>query len=106
MNGIFTVKLLTDYRTKAQLLELIQNIDSMINFLNQQAIKMIGNTGVAEYELDTGQTRIRKKFNTTSSVIAAIKEYESLRQFYVNRLNRTTGRYTLMGAENFQNKKC
>jgi hypothetical protein len=105
MNGIFTVKIDANYRTNEQLKALIAGIDSMINFLNQQALANVGNVGMAEYELDTGQTKIRKKFNSVSSVIAAIKEYEALRQMYINKLNRTTGRYQLMGAENF-NKRC
>jgi len=106
MRNIFTVKINPDYRSDRELRDLINNIDLLINSLNTEAIKNIGNTGVAEYELDTGQTRIKKKFTTTSSIIAAVKEYETLRQFYVNKLNKTTGRYTLMGSENFKNKKC
>ena len=57
---------------------------------------------IAEYELDTGQTRVRKKYNSPAMVSNEIEKYERIRQFYVNKLNKSTGSYRLMDERNFK----
>lgn len=78
----------------------IEKIDAIIDSLLTVAMSTVGEGNIAEYELDTGQTRNRVKYNSQSSVMAAIQNYENLRQRYVNQL--TPRMVRLMDQKNFK----
>ena len=65
----------------------IDAIDLIIAALLTLASGAAGKDDVAEYSLDDGQTKIRTSFRGMSSILKAIKDYEQLRQQYLNRLN-------------------
>lgn len=88
----FYIESATTLKTK------IVRLDAIITALENQAVLAAGNSDISEYSLDDGQTKIRTVYNTVSSIAKAIKDYEMIKQIYVNRLN---GRSFRMGpAEN------
>jgi hypothetical protein len=80
--------------------ERIIAIDEIIDALLTTALTTVNQGNIAEYELDTGQTRNRVKYNTSESVMSAINMYENLRQRYVNKLSPRIVR--LMDQKNFR----
>lgn len=80
--------------------ERIVAIDEIIDALLNVALTTVNQGNIAEYELDTGQTRNRVKYNTSESVMAAIDMYENLRQRYVNKI--TPRMVRLMDQKNFR----
>lgn len=105
MNKVLVCKLPVNYRSRESLLAKVQEIDAIIDELMNQALKSVQQGNIAEYELDTGQTRVRRKYETIGSVRRAIEDYESLRQMYVNKLNRSTGSFRLMDESNFKRRR-
>lgn len=77
----------------------VVKIDAIISSLMDTALKSVMNGDTVEYTLDTGQTKINKVFSTTESVTRAIKDYEAIRQMYVNKLNSRVVR--LVDSKNF-----
>lgn len=101
--GVKFFKINTDCRTQSDYKRLISQIDAYINSLIAAKINSTSvNSGVSEYELDTGQTKVRKRFLSPKEFTAEITEWENLRQFYLNRMNGTSGRYRLMNERNFK----
>lgn len=100
--GVLYCKLPVNLRSDDSIRAKINEIDALIDELFNTAMRAVSGGDVAEYELDTGQTKVKKKFTTAQSVMIAISEYEKLRQMYVNKLNRTTGVFTLRDATNFR----
>ncbi len=86
--------------TSGKIEERIVKIDEIIDSLYNVALATVNQGNIAEYELDTGQTRNRVKYNTQASVMAAIKLYEDMRQRYVNRLQPRMVK--LMDHKNFK----
>lgn len=101
---ILICKLPVNYRSDSSLRAKIAEIDTLIDELFTSALKSVQNGNIAEYELDTGQTKTRIKYSTVSSITQAIESYENLRQLYINKLNRTTGSIVLVGANNFRRR--
>jgi hypothetical protein len=65
----------------------IEAIDAIIDALMVAAAAAAGTEGVKEYWLNDGQIQIKKIYSGTSSIFAAIKDFEKLRQMYINRRN-------------------
>lgn len=103
--NILICKLPVNYRSDASLIAKIAEIDALIDELLNSAMKSVQTGNLAEYELDTGQTKTRIKYSTVSSVTQSIEDYERIRQMYVNKLNRSTGSYRLMGENNFKKRR-
>lgn len=80
--------------------ERIIAIDEIIDALLTTALTTVNQGNIAEYELDTGQTRNRVKYNSSESVMSAINMYENLRQRYVNKI--TPRMVRLMDQKNFR----
>lgn len=95
-----------DFRSISDLRALIAQLDEVINELHTNALSTVAGGNIAEYELDTGQTKTRIKYNTVASVISSIEAYENLRQMYINMIeNKTFGRVTqLVDQSNFRTR--
>lgn len=100
--GVIYCKIQVDTRSAASLQAKIAEIDALINELFTTAMRAVTNGEVAEYELDTGQTKVKKKFTTAGSVAKMIADYENLRTLYENKLNKTTGVFSLRDKTNFR----
>lgn len=102
MTNILVYKIDGSDRSDANLRARIAEIDAIVNELFTTAMRSVMKGEIAEYELDTGQTRVRKKYNSPAMVRSEIKEWEATRQMYVNILNKSTGSYRLMDERNFK----
>jgi len=98
-NNILKYKIDTDQQTREQICAKIAQIDVIISSLYDTALKSVANGDVAEYEIDTGQTKQKVKYSSTSSVLNSIKGYESLREMLQAKLAPRVVR--LMGGQNF-----
>ena len=105
LKGILVFKVPVNRRSNASVQAKIDEIDLIIDELFTTAMRSVSSGEIAEYELDTGQTRVKKKYNSPSFVRAEIENYEALRQMYVNMLNRSVGSYRLMDERNFKRRK-
>lgn len=98
----FNVKI--DRRSPQSIRALIAQIDTYINELMTNQMEAILTGNVAEYDLDTGQTRTRVKYQSEQAIFDKVASLEKLRQFYINMLeNMTFGRMTqLVDEKNFR----
>lgn len=97
-------KLNFDTRSVSDLRAIIAQLDAIISELLTTALTSVTQGNMAEYELDTGQTRTRIKYTSVSSVTKSIEAYEALRQVYINKIEQMTGgRVTrLVDGKNFR----
>lgn len=65
----------------------VSNTEAIIAALQTTALKSAGNQDIDEYTLDDGQTKIRTSFRNIGQIIQAIKDFEQLKQMYLNTLN-------------------
>jgi len=103
--NIIIYKLDVNLRSNASVIAKIAEIDALTAELMTTAMKSVLSGNFAEYELDTGQTRTRIEYTSVASVTKSIKDFEDLRQMYVNILNKTTGVTRLMGENNFKYRR-
>jgi len=99
MDGILIFKVNTGSRTRQQICDRIAEVDAIIDVLYTTAITSVTNGSVMEYDVDTGQNTQRVKYSTMAQVTNAIKDYEKIRQMYVNKLSPNVTRLT--DAKNF-----
>ena len=106
MNQPIYIKLNVDSatgRTRSSVLARIAQIDVMITSLMTTAMTAVTTGNIAEYEIDTGQTKNQVKYTSVSSVSNAIREYEKIRTMYSNMLVPKVTR--LVDSKNFRPKR-
>jgi len=85
------------------ILATIAQLDLIIQQLLTTALTSVQQGNIAEYDLDTGQTRTRIKYTSPGSVLTAISDYRKLRQELVNQAQGTgVGVTRLMDEKNFR----
>lgn len=99
MQDVIFLKLFTGQETKEQICTKIAQIDVFLESLYTTATTSISNGSVAEYELDTGQSKQKVKYTTMESVLKTIEGYEKLRQMLANKLISRT--FRVMDSQNF-----
>lgn len=77
----------------------IANIDKVIEALEIMSIDAAATGNYAEYSLDNGQSRIKTVYRSLVQIGLAIREFEAIRQRYINRLNGRNVR--LVDGKNF-----
>lgn len=90
--------------TAATLQERIANIETIIDGLLTAAEQSVGKEYIEEYSLNDGQTQIRTRYRGTEAITQSIKQWEAIKQIYVNRLNGRVKR--LMDSQNFTGRSC
>lgn len=80
--------------------EKIAKLDLVINALLDVALKAAETDNIQEYSLDSGQTKIKTNYNGADEVYNAIKNYEKMRTYYVNKLNGRS--FILRDKNNFR----
>lgn len=98
--GIVYFKIPTGNQTRAQILAKISVIDQIIDELLTTALTQVTDGGVAEYEIDTGQTKQSVKYRSTSEIDGAIMRYEKIRQYLQNKL--IDRKFRLTDSKNIQ----
>lgn len=95
-----------DRRSPAQIQALIAQLDTIIDELFTKALASVGTGNIAEYELDTGQTKTKIRYTSTKSVTESIQSFEALRETYLSILeNKCFGRVTqLVDQRNFRTR--
>lgn len=81
----------------------IVRIDAMIVALEDTVLKAVGTGNVEDYSLDDGQVRIKTTYRNTEEVIKSITDLETIRQMYVNRLNKR--HFRLVDGKNFTGRR-
>lgn len=79
-------KLDCNFNTASTVRAKITKIDTIINELLTVALVRVKSGNVADYEIDTGQTRNYVTYTKMDEVISAIKDYEDLKVYYQNKL--------------------
>lgn len=93
-------KICTTSRTRDEILVLIENIKAIINELQTTALRAVMQGDIAEYEIDTGQTKNVVKYTNQKTILESIEGYEKLLQMYQNKL--VSRRVRLVDAKNFR----
>lgn len=65
----------------------IAKLEAIIDSLLLAAADSANNSDVTEYWLDDGQTKIKEVFRGPSAILASIKVYEQLLNYYINKKN-------------------
>lgn len=90
-----------DTRKPSDIVRVIGQIDAILDELFNTAMKTVMQGAVAEYELDTGQTKTRVRYTTVKSITDAIDAYEKLRSLYVSKLDAlSNGRSVQLVSQN------
>ena len=80
--------------------EKITKVQAVINALMDTALKSASSDHLKEYTLNDGQTQIKASYKGTDAIFASIRNFERLKQMYVNQL---TGRMVrLVDGKNFR----
>ena len=87
-------------QTAAEICAQIGMIDAIIAELFTTALTSVQTGNVAEYEIDTGQSKQRVKYTSVGSVHRAIRGYSELRAYFANKL--TPRNVRLMDSKNFK----
>jgi hypothetical protein len=87
----------TNLRTK------LARIDALIDVMYTTATKAATSGNITEYSLDDGQTKIRTVYTSASQVFNDIKNLETLRELYLNKLNGRVVR--LVDRKNFRGRQ-
>lgn len=99
---ILVFKIDSAQQTPAQVRAKIAQIDAIIESLYTTALTSVQQGSIAEYELDTGQTRQKVKYTTMESVTKSIENYEKIRQMLQNKLTSRT--FRLVDSQNFRRR--
>ena len=65
----------------------ITAIDTIITGLMTAAASGASKSNISEYQIDDGQSKIRTAYRSLNDVFEGIKNFEKLRQMYLNQLN-------------------
>jgi len=65
----------------------IEKMDAIIAALEDAALDSASKSGIDQYSLDDGQSKIMTKYRSLEDINASITAFEMQRQRYVNRLN-------------------
>ena len=79
----------------------VQAIEAIISALMTQALKAAAKGPVSQYSLNDGQTIINCSYRNASDVAKSIKEFETIKQMYLNQINGRMIR--LVDGKNFIN---
>lgn len=86
--------------SKKTLKEKIAALDAIIDTLLTTCLKAASTGNVTEYNLDTGQTKIKTIYRSATDVSNAIIAFEAVRNYYINQLNGGR-RLKLVDSKNF-----
>lgn len=90
------------YLDEAQdLKDKIARIEKIIDGLLKAAESAAANQDISSYSLDDGQTSISASYRSAEDALAAVQQWEKLKDFYKNRLNGTDV-FQLKPASNFR----
>jgi hypothetical protein len=78
----------------------IAALDAIIDALITTCLKSAATGNVTEYNLDTGQTKIKTMYRSPKEVSDAITAFETVKNYYVNQLNGGR-RLKLVDSKNF-----
>jgi hypothetical protein len=86
-------------QSQQTLCDKITAIDNIIAALEVEALNMAGKASIQEYSINDGQTIIKTIYRGAVGIASAIKDFETIRERYVQRLN---GRHVrLVDSKNF-----
>ena len=80
-------------QSKSSIARRITAIETLIDQMYAEMGDAIGNAGVAEYQLDDGQMKIRTNYRSVDQITKGIHALETQLQMYLNRYN---GRATIL----------
>lgn len=79
----------------------IARIEAIQSALLTSALTAAANGHVSEYQLDTGQTKIKANYRNAAEIHASYDAFERIRQTLINRINGRKVR--LVDSKNFRN---
>jgi hypothetical protein len=103
MSVVFVKRVDLCFDDATTLQQRIAKIDTLIDSLLDVALTCITQGNIAEYEIDTGQTRNRVKYNSQAQIMASIDAYDKIRHKYINKL--TPRKVRLVDSQNFRRRQ-
>lgn len=73
--------------TRSMIISRISQIDAMISSLLTVGLTAVTTGNIAEYEIDTGQTRQQVKYTSVDSITKAVADMQKLRNIFANMLS-------------------
>ena len=74
-------------QSATSLLDKANKIELIIEGLLDQQVAAVGNALTEEYQIDSGQTKIKTIYKSADSIAKAIEAYEKIKQQCLNQLN-------------------
>ena len=88
--------------TATSLKDKVKKIDEVIAALLVTATKSAANAHITSYSIDNGQTKINAEYAGTEAVFASIKAFETLREYYKQKINGRV--FRLVDGKNFRRR--
>lgn len=85
--GLVVYSLSEYIRSRSTQLEKIKAIESLIDLMLDKMVDAIDDSGVAEYQLDDGQMKIRTQYRSVDEIMKGIQALEVQLNIYKNRYN-------------------
>ncbi len=103
--GVLYFSLNANFQTCTSIQDRIDKIDAIIDeLLNNIALKSVSTANMVEYRIDTGQTVQQVTYSSSTQVTDTIRAYETMRQFYVNKL--LGNKWKVIGDKNLKRRGC
>lgn len=96
----FKNEVVADFRKASDIKARIVQIENLITHMFTVALKSIDSSNIAEYSIDTGQTKNSVEYRDPEIVLKQIKVLEFLKQYYINKL--LPRRMRLVDQSNFR----
>lgn len=81
----------------------VAKIDIVITALLATAAKSAANAHITSYSIDNGQTKINAEYAGTAAVFESIKGFETLREYYKQKINGRV--FRMMDGKNFNRNR-
>lgn len=95
-DGYYTISQYIESKTTIR--DKIQAYQNLIDAMELKLLDSIGNSDLEEYQVETGQMKVRTRYRTVQNVQDGIKALEQAKQRYINRYN---GRVSVLRGGNF-----
>lgn len=95
-DGYYTISQYIESKTTIR--DKIQAYQNLIDAMELKLLDSVGNSDLEEYQMETGQMKVRTRYRTVQNVQDGIKALEQAKQRYINRYN---GRVSVLRGGNF-----
>lgn len=97
--GLVVYSLSEYIESRANLYDKIVSLESLIDLMLSKMVDAVGDSGVAEYQLDDGQMKIKTAYRSVDEIMKGVQALQFQLNIYKNRYNGRS--YVMRGRLNY-----